>query len=72
MATQIWVNIVSGNGLVHEGTKPLPEQMLIHCQRCSLIFLIAISEDLIGLIRTMYSGIALPHSVGTNELTPVF
>ena len=28
MATEIWVNIGSGNGLVPDGTKPLPEPML--------------------------------------------
>ena len=28
MATEIWVNIVSGNGLLPDGTKPLPEPML--------------------------------------------
>ena len=29
MVTQIGVNIGSGNGLVPDGTKPLPEPMLI-------------------------------------------
>ena len=28
MATEIWVNIGSGNGLLLDGTKPLPEPML--------------------------------------------
>ena len=28
MATEIWVNIGSGNGLIPDGTKPLPEPML--------------------------------------------
>ena len=28
MTTEIWVNIGSGNGLVPDGTKPLPEPML--------------------------------------------
>ena len=28
MATEIWVNIGSGNGLLPDGTKPLPEAML--------------------------------------------
>ena len=28
MATKIWVNIGSGNGLLPDGTKPLPEPML--------------------------------------------
>ena len=29
MAADIWVNIDSGNGFVPDGTKPLPETMLI-------------------------------------------
>ena len=32
MATEIWVNIGSGNGLVPDGTKSLPEPMLIYNQ----------------------------------------
>ena len=38
MATYIWVNIDSGNGLLPDSTKPLPEPMLIHYQRCSVAF----------------------------------
>ena len=30
MATEIWVNIGSGNGLVPDGTKPLPEPMFTY------------------------------------------
>ena len=30
MATEIWVNIGSGNGLLPNGTKPLPEPMLTY------------------------------------------
>ena len=30
MATYMWVNIVSRNGLLHDGTKPLPEQVLTY------------------------------------------
>ena len=32
MTTEIWVNIGSGNGLLPDGTKPLPEPMLTHYQ----------------------------------------
>ena len=32
MATQIWVNDGSGNGLLPDGTKPLPEPMLTYHQ----------------------------------------
>ena len=28
MAYQVWVNISSGNGLLPDGTKPLPDLML--------------------------------------------
>ena len=30
--TEIWVNIASGNGLLPDGTKPLPEPLLIYHQ----------------------------------------
>ena len=39
MATEIWVNIGSGNGLLPEGTKPLPEPMLIYHQWGPLAFI---------------------------------
>ena len=32
MATENWVNIGSGNGLLSDGTKPLPEPMLTYHQ----------------------------------------
>ena len=32
MAAEIWVNIGSGNGLLPDGTKPLPEPMLTNHQ----------------------------------------
>ena len=32
MATEIWVNIGSGNGLLPDGTKPSPEPLLIYHQ----------------------------------------
>ena len=31
-ATEIWVNIGSGNGLLPDGTKPLPEPILTYHQ----------------------------------------
>ena len=36
MATEIWVNIGSGNGLLRDGTKPLPEPMLTD-QQCFIM-----------------------------------
>ena len=32
MVTEIWINIGSGNGLLPDGTKPLPESMLTYNQ----------------------------------------
>ena len=36
MATKIWVNLVSGNGLIPDGNKPLPESILTYHQWGSL------------------------------------
>ena len=36
MATENWVNIGSGNGLLPDGTKPLPKPMLTYHQWGSL------------------------------------
>ena len=41
MVTQMWVNIGSGNGLLPDGTKPLPEPMLTHHQCGS----VALTQD---------------------------
>ena len=38
MATQIWVNIGSGNVLLPDGTKPLPEPMLTYHQQGLVTF----------------------------------
>ena len=38
MATMILENIGSGNGLLPDGTKPLPEPMLTYHQRGSVAF----------------------------------
>ena len=45
MVTEIWVNIGSGNGLLPDGTKPLPEPMLTDPQ-FSDIHIRAISQDM--------------------------
>ena len=36
---QIWVNIGSGNGLLPDGTKPLPEPMLTYNHKSSVTFI---------------------------------
>ena len=38
MATLSWLSIGSGNGLVSDGTKPLPEPVLTYHQRYSMAF----------------------------------
>ena len=40
MATEILVNIGSGNGFVPDGTKPLPEPMLTDYQWSPVIFIL--------------------------------
>ena len=67
MATQNWVNIGSGNGLVPYGTKPLPEPMLTNHQMAishemPKIVILDLSLKIIDLnIRV--------HLPGINELT---
>ena len=39
MVTKIWVNIGSGNGLLPDGTKPLPEPMLTYHQSGQVAFI---------------------------------
>ena len=39
MATLIWVNIDSGNGLLPDGTKPSPEPMLTYHQYGQVTFI---------------------------------
>ena len=38
MATENWVNIGSGNGLLPDGTKPLPQPMLTYHQKGVVTF----------------------------------
>ena len=50
MATEIWVNIYSGNGLLPDGIKPLPEPMLTD-HESSDIHIRAISQESITKIH---------------------
>ena len=73
MATEIWVNIGSGNGLVPDGTKPLPEPMLTFLQS-SDIHIRAISQEMsqpsVTKIRLKITYIKFYwNSPGANELT---
>ena len=38
LSDEIWVNISSANGLLPDGTKPLPEPILTYHQRDALAF----------------------------------
>ena len=46
MATEIWVNISSGNGLLPDGTKPLLEPMLTDHQCRAVTFIFIISQEM--------------------------
>ena len=70
MSTKVWVNIGSGNGLMPDGTKPLPEPMLTYH---SDIHLTAISQE---MPQASFTEISLtiafkkfhPNFLGANEL----
>ena len=67
MATQNWVNIGSGNGLVPDGTKPLPEPMLTNHQMTISHEMLKIAIlDLSLKIINLNIRVHLP---GINELT---
>ena len=77
MATHIWVNIGSGNGLVPGGTKPLTEPMLINHQWNSAAFTWgefhkkwSVYISLIG-VRKITSLRSQPHLPGVSELKAV-
>ena len=61
MMPLIWINISSGNGLLPDGTKPLPEPMLTYDQRCFVAFPLRVMslEVLVNLICNMCPEIAL-------------
>ena len=50
MVTETWVNIGLGNGLLPDGTKPLPEPILTNYQSCLMgIHLKAISLEMLEI-----------------------
>ena len=72
MATEIWVNIGSGNGLLPDGTKPLPEPMLTdHHLKSSDIHIWIISQEMPQPSITKIVPYLKFHSnfPGANELT---
>ena len=74
MATSVWVNIGSGNGLLPDGTKPLPEPMLTYHQLGRVAFtwwqysleMLTVSLTKRGLKITHLK--SQPHFSGGNEL----
>ena len=77
MVTEIWVNIGSGNGLLHDGTKPLPEPMLTdHQWSPKDIDIRAISQEMpqpsITKIRLKIKYLNFHSNLpGANELTEI-
>ena len=56
MATGVYVNIGAGNGLLPDGTKPLPEPMLTNAQwGCCGIHLIAMSQEILKIFTVEMS-----------------
>ena len=85
MVTEIWINIGSGNGLLPDGTKPLPEPMLSYLQRCfvashennfirnpmNLSLIIGVSE--VTHMKLLYhrgKWVNLPNPVKSLEFSP--
>ena len=70
MATKIWVNIGSGNGLLPDGTKPLPEPSDIHIRAISQVM----SQPSITKIRLKITYVKFhsnfPGANGLNLLRP--
>ena len=74
MATEIWVNIGSGNGLLPDGTKPLPEPVDWSSVKSSDIHIRAISQEIpqpaITKIRLKITNLKFHSNFpGANELT---
>ena len=68
MATEIWVNIGSGNGLLPDGTKPLPERMLIHHQLGSLAFIWVLQPSITKISWKITFQKIILNLPGANEL----
>ena len=79
MTQQLWINIGLRNGLLPDGTKPLPKPLLnsyIWLVKCSGIHVRSILEQVIKLLFCAKSLKitrlkSLPHLPGANELTIV-
>ena len=76
--TRIWVNIGSGNDLLPDGAKPLPEPMLIYNQEGPTAFIWGHYHNMIWRsipIRKTRMKVSFlksnPNPPGANELTPI-
>ena len=77
LVIKIWVNISSGNGLLPDGTKRLPEPVLTYINVVLWILPRAISQDMLNIsvldINLNISHLRLqPHLTGANKLVPSF
>ena len=69
MVTLIWVNIGSGNGLLPDGTKPLPEPMLTYHQWGNAPFMWGQFQPSITKISLKITSLKfIPNLPGANEL----
>ena len=76
MAREIWVNIGSGNGLLPDGTKPLPEPMLTDHQWSPVIFILGQFQEMtqpsITKIRLKITYLKFHSNIpGVNELNDI-
>ena len=76
MATEIWVNIGSGNGLLPDGTKPLPEPILTDHQWSPVTFILGqfqkrcLNHQSLKSISKLHTHVSKNSNFpGANELT---
>ena len=74
MATKNWVNIVSGNSLLPDGTKPLPEPMLSNYVRPIGILqnLFNIVSYLTGVVKENLGQYTKTYSIIRDEDKPLY
>ena len=74
MSTEIWINIGSGNGLLPDGTKPLPEPMLTDHQWSPATFILGqfhkrcLNHQLLKSVWKLHVLRFHSHFPGANEL----
>ena len=68
MATSNWASIGSSNGLLPDGTKPLPEPIMTCHQRCSVVFTLEPLNKKCSWTKSATLWKLLQHLPGANEL----